>query len=74
MPLNKETKPLFVIRIYLAQLGVIVDCIDNISAERKEYPSLTSVLDMTLSNLMVRLQIWSFEEYGVSFYYDCFQV
>ena len=38
-------------------------------------PRPTSVLDMTLNNLMVRFQqCWSFGECGVSFYCHCSQV
>ena len=37
-------------------------------------PPPTSVLDMTLNNLMVRLQSWRFEEWEVSLHWNCFQI
>ena len=37
-------------------------------------PPTTSVLDMILNNLIVRLQSWSFREYGVPFYCHYSQV
>ena len=39
------------------------------SLERSKTPFPTSVLDMILSHLMVRLQPWSFGEYGITL--DC---
>ena len=36
-------------------------------------PPLTNVLDMTLNNLIVRLQSWSFRECWVHFHCHCFQ-
>ena len=53
--------------IYIAQSAGVVEYTDCFSAEGKPPP--TSVLDMTLNNLMVRFQqCWSFGECRVLLY------
>ena len=59
---------LFVKDMNLAQSAGAVECTDCTSAEGKDPPS-TSVLDMTLNNLMVR-----FGECGVPLHCHCSQV
>ena len=58
--------------LIFAQLGGTVEYTDCISVEG--YPNM-SVLDMTLNNLMVRLQqYWRFRESGVPFHCDCSKI
>ena len=61
------------IHSHKAQLARAQEYAKCMSAERKD-PLLTSVLDMTRSNLMVRLQFWNLGEYGVHPQWHNFQV
>ena len=58
---------------YLAQLAEAVEYTNCFSAGGEDLP--TSVLDMTLNNLIVRFQwCWSFREFRAPFHCHCSQV
>ena len=64
--LSTSYPPSTTTNLTLAQLAGAVECTNCFSAEEGGKTPPTSVLDMTLNNLMVRFQqCWSFGEYGV---------